>query len=67
MATLDRLFDKHLIAFDPETGEMLISHVVEEADRAILGIPANLRNIPNEQQAHYLKLHLDRFDLHKDR
>lgn len=61
MATLDRLFDKHLIAFAPETGKMLISHRVEEADRAILGVPANLRKIPNEQQAHYLKLHLDKF------
>jgi hypothetical protein len=67
MATLDRLFDKHLIAFTPETGKMLISHRVHEADRAILGIPANLRKIPNERQAHYLKLHLDKFELQKVR
>jgi hypothetical protein len=62
MATLDRLFDKHLIAFAPETGEMLISHRVEQADRGILGVPAHLRKIPSEQQAHYLKLHLDKFE-----
>lgn len=67
MATLDRLFDQHLITFDPETGKMLISHRVEEADRAILGIPANLRKIPNDQQASYLKLHLDEFELHNVR
>lgn len=66
-ATLDRLFDKYLIAFGPETGKMLISDRIDEADRAILGIPANLRKTPSEQQAHYLKLHLDRFELHKVR
>jgi hypothetical protein len=32
---------------------------VDEADRAILGIPANLRRIPNDRQAHYLNLHLE--------
>jgi hypothetical protein len=67
MATLDRLFDKHLIAFAPETGEMLISRRVDEADRAILGVPAHLRKIPKKQQAHCLKLHLDEFESHKVR
>ncbi|MGN2435105.1 HNH endonuclease [Pseudomonas syringae] len=42
MATLDRLFDNYLIAFAPECGKMLISHRIEEADRAILGVPASL-------------------------
>jgi hypothetical protein len=63
MATLDRLFDSYLIAFDPDTGEMLISHRVKEADRTILGIPRNLRKPPNDKQARYLKLHLDEFEL----
>lgn len=67
MATIDRLFDRYLIAFAPETGMMLISHRVKKADRAILGIPANLRKIPNEQQAYYLRLHLANFDLHEVR
>jgi hypothetical protein len=67
MATLDRLFDKYLIAFAPETGKMLISDRVGDADRAILRIPANLRRMPNEKQAHYLKLHLDNFESHKVR
>jgi hypothetical protein len=67
MATLDRLFDNYLIAFAPETGKMLISHRVEKADRTILGVPAHLRKIPNEQQAHYLKLRLDKFESHKVR
>lgn len=60
IATLDKLFDKHLIAFTP-TGEMQISRRVTKADRAILGIPANLREVPNNQQAHYLRLHLATF------
>jgi hypothetical protein len=40
-----------------------LSRQVEQADRAILGIPANLRRIPNEPQANYLKLRLDKFEL----
>lgn len=66
-ATFDKLFDNHLIAFDPKTGEMLISHRIGEADRAMLGIPANLRKLPNDQQAHYLRFHLDKFQLHNIR
>lgn len=62
IATLDRLFDQYLIAFDPVTGEMLVSHEIGNADRSILGIPVNLRKIPNERQAHYLKLHFDKFN-----
>ena len=46
---------------------MLISDRIDEADRAILGIPANLRKKPSEQQAPYLKLHLGRFEAHKVR
>jgi hypothetical protein len=67
MATLDRLFDRYLIAFTPQTGEMLVSHRITKADRTILGIPANLRKIPNKQQARYLQLHLEQFELHEVR
>ncbi|WP_172811910.1 HNH endonuclease [Burkholderia sp. PAMC 28687] len=41
VGTLDKLFDNHLIAFDPETGRMLISDRIEEADRAALNIPTS--------------------------
>ncbi len=64
-ATLDRLFDQYLIAFAPESGEMVISRKIAEPDRAILGIPAKLREIPNARQAHFLKLHLKRFEAQK--
>jgi len=63
MATLDQLFDKHLITFTPETGKMLVAQRIGKADRAILGIPASLRKAPNEQQAHYLKFHQEVFKL----
>ncbi|MDR6384012.1 HNH endonuclease [Paraburkholderia caribensis] len=66
-ATLDRLFDKYLVAFVPDTGKMLISDRIDETARAILGIPASLRKTPSAQQARYLKLHLDRFESHKVR
>ncbi|MEZ7809348.1 HNH endonuclease [Alcaligenes phenolicus] len=61
VATLDKLFDRYLIAFTPQTGEMLVSHRITETECAILGIPKKLRKIPNKQQAHYLQLHLAQF------
>lgn len=67
IATLDKLFDKHLISFAPETGEMQISRRLTKADRAILGIPANLRELPNERQARYLRIHLGKFKSHNVR
>lgn len=62
IASLDKLFDNYLIAFAPDSGKMLISERVSEVDRAILGIPNDLRKIPNEQQAHYLRFHFDLFE-----
>ncbi|AYR21782.1 HNH endonuclease [Alcaligenes faecalis] len=67
IATLDKLFDSYLIAFSPQTGEMLISHRVTEPDRKVLGIPKNLIKTPNKQQARYLQLHLEQFKSHEIR
>lgn len=67
IATLDKLFDNYLIAFTPQTGQMLISHRITETDRKVLGIPKNLRTPPNKQQARYLQLHLDQFKSHEVR
>ena len=63
-ATLDRLFDKHLIAFQPDTGEMLISEKIKKHDRVMLGIPVSLRENPTPQQAKYLRIHLEESELH---
>lgn len=62
IATLDRLFDRFLIAFDPRNGTMQVSPEIDDASRAILRIPADLRLIPNAQQALYLQLHFDTFN-----
>jgi hypothetical protein len=67
IATLDRLFDRYLIAFAPQTGEMLVSRRITKTDRVILGIPANLRKTPDKLQAHYLQVHLAQFELHEVR
>ncbi|AOR66196.1 hypothetical protein BBJ41_00760 [Burkholderia stabilis] len=61
IANLDRLFDNHLIAFDPDTGDMLVSDVLSAKDRALVGVPAPLRKKPTKRQAVYLRHHLDLF------
>ena len=60
-ANLDKLFDRHLITFDPATGRMLISDVIKEDERMILGIPASLRKRPSPDQARFLQHHLGEF------
>jgi hypothetical protein len=47
-ALLGRLFDLHLIAFEPETGKMQGAVSIDEANRAILNIPGSLRQTLNE-------------------
>lgn len=61
IANLDRLFDSHLIAFDPDTGDMIVSDVLSAKDRALVGVPAPLRKKPTKRQAVYLRHHLDMF------
>ncbi|MCA8162021.1 HNH endonuclease [Burkholderia cepacia] len=61
IANLDRLFDNHLIAFEPDTGDMLVSDVLSKKDRALVGVPARLRKKPTKRQAVYLRHHLDLF------
>lgn len=61
IANLDRLFDKHLIAFDPDTGKMLVSSELSNEDRQLFGIPAPLRKSLTAEQATYLRHHLKRF------
>ncbi|MFJ3462029.1 HNH endonuclease [Achromobacter spanius] len=61
IANLDRLFDRHLISFEPDTGGMLLSKTLSHEDRALLGIPAPLRMKPSPAQAAYLNHHLSHF------
>lgn len=62
-ANLDKLFDRHLITFDPATGRMLISSQIKEDERVILGIPASLRKRPSPDQARFLQHHLCEFSV----
>lgn len=61
IANLDRLFDRYLISFDPETGAMLVSGKLSKKEREMLGVPAPLRKKPTERQAEYLRHHRERF------
>jgi hypothetical protein len=62
IANIDRLFDRHLVSFDPENGAMIFSNKIANADRAILGIPMSLRKLPTAAQADYLRIHRAEFD-----
>lgn len=59
IATLDRLFDAGLIAFDPATGDMQISPALSDNERKLMGVPAPLRKKPTMRQALYLRHHLE--------
>lgn len=56
VATLDALFDKHLISFDSQ-GRMLISKSIDHAERSRLGLGGRLRVTLNGQAKAYLKHH----------
>lgn len=62
LASLDALFDVGLIGFDDD-GRMLCSPALDDADRALLQLPAPLRKRPNETQRAYLRAHRNRFGL----
>ena len=55
-ATLDALFDRGFITFS-NTGEMIVSTELGEADRTILGVPATLRRAPHDNQLKFLEFH----------
>lgn len=59
IATLDKLFDAGLIAFDPATGEMKVSPVLSDNERKLMGVPASLRKKLTRPQALYLRYHLE--------
>lgn len=59
IATLDKLFDAGLIAFDPATGDMRVSPALSDNERKLMGVPAPLRKKPTMPQALYLRHHLE--------
>lgn len=57
IATLDKLFDAGLIAFNPISGDMLVSPRLSDEERELLGLPAPLRQKPTKRLARYLRHH----------
>lgn len=62
-ANLDALFDAYLISF-ADDGSMLVSEMLDEAERNRLGLPKSLRTKPNSALKGFLMHHRQRF---KDR
>jgi hypothetical protein len=60
--TLDKVYDGYLMSVHPETGELLFSDAIDEAERARLaGDHTRLRKTPTAEQAVYLGAHYQRF------
>jgi hypothetical protein len=55
-ATLDALFDRHLICFD-DTGQMHTSPMLSSVDLELFRLPQSLRKPLNDQQRKYLEYH----------
>jgi len=56
VATLDALFDRGLIGFSAG-GKMIVSDLLSNDERKLLGVPGSLRHKPSQQQARYLRYH----------
>lgn len=56
VATLDALFDRHLISFD-DKGDMLVSGELNEVQRLALGLPRSLSRVPDAKERLYLVDH----------
>lgn len=60
IASIDALFDRHLVSFDP-SGAMVVAPTVKMRDRKLLGVPRRLRATPSQSQAVYLAHHRAHF------
>lgn len=56
VATLDALFDRHLISFN-EQGEMLVSGRLSDGQKKALGVPRPLSRKPDAKEGSYLAEH----------
>lgn len=60
-ANHDALFDRHLISFQPETGNICISSFLDEQQRLLLNI-SNTQNISmSERMKSYMEIHYQKF------
>jgi hypothetical protein len=66
-ATIDKLFDQYLIAFDPSTRQMLLSETLTAADREKMELPLSIRQSLSTKQAGYLARHREIFFLREEK
>jgi len=60
-ATHDALFDRHLISFRPDTGELCISATINEEQRDALNLQNGYRIALSEGMRHYMNIHCKQF------
>ncbi|MEX3982117.1 HNH endonuclease [Paraburkholderia sp. EG287A] len=59
--TLEKIYDGYLMSVHPETGELLFSDAIDEAERSRLaGEHTRMRKTPTAEQAVYLGAHYQR-------
>lgn len=60
----DKLFDRHLITFDADTGEMMISQALTAIEKTICGLDENYRlpaDLMTEKRKGYLQYHNEKY------
>lgn len=60
-ANHDALFDRHLISFEPNTGEICISASINDKQRNALNISKSTRITMNDHMKSYMKIHYKKF------
>lgn len=60
-ANHDALFDRHLISFEPDTGNICISASIDDEQRNALNISKSARLSMNERMKAYMQIHYQKF------
>ena len=60
-ANHDALFDRHLISFEPDTGNICISASIDDDQRNALNISKSTRISMNERMKAYMQIHYKKF------
>lgn len=60
-ATIDKLFDRRLISFEPATGKMLVSKALSAADRELIGLPMDISEPLSDKQQHFIARHREEY------
>ncbi|MBQ2922040.1 MAG: HNH endonuclease [Tyzzerella sp.] len=60
-ANHDALFDRHLISFEPNTGNLCISSSINLDQRKALNLPTSLRLPMSERMKAYMQIHYKKF------